>query len=411
MGNEIIAYNYSEDTYFLIPYSTGLDGEIKLGESKEQTQVFNDVIKAMESRTYRKALGELKASNSGPSMKIWGTGIHNVFVNDKPSRVKVPKETIPSAFEVFQKEIEDNGGITLGLDHLPEELLAQYPTLKKLNLLDVGQITEIGYNENSIYATKTEHTNPLVDELYAQGELENVSVVAPIRGEPCEDEDADYVLKEFKGIKRTDYVDEGGCRDCKTGLVPDDLVLTAKLGMEEDNVTDENNPGNPGEEGEGNPEEGEEAPGAQAAEGGGNPAEESTPQFVTKEEFDTRMSGIEDLIKSTAQGETAEVKAGLADMQLKARKAELTAKIGVKIKEGKITPAMEEGVLEACLAYKDDEGEEGKTADQKVDTMLASFKEQLWNPEEISRQTHDDGDGDFDYEKYKETCEEHGMTP
>lgn len=400
LSNEIIAYNWDEDKYYLIPYSTGLDGTIQLGEAKEQTQVFNDIIKAANSRIFREILGELEASSPGPSMKIWGTGIHNVYVNDEPSRVKVTPETIPDTFQVFQDELEKNDGITIGVDHIPKELLTEYPTLAKLNLLDVGKITEIGYNEDSIYATKSEHTSPLVAELYAQGELENVSIVAPIIGEPCEDEDADYLLKGFKGIKRTDYVDEGGCRSCKTGLVPDDLVLTAKLAMEEDNVTEGNNKegtaGNPaegsGEGTEGNP--GEEGEGTQSTNVEGTP--EGEPTYITKKEFNEGMTELKDLITSTA-GNTEEVKAGLSKFELKAKKAEIGAKIDAKMKDGFITPAMKGGVMMACLALKDTEE---KTADEQVDTMLASFTEKVWNPEQQSR-PGSGSDEKFDYHKAK----------
>lgn len=333
---------------------------------------------------------------------MWGTGIHSVFVNNEPSRVKVEPETIPSTFEVFQKEIEENGGIGMGVDHIPDDLVEQFPTLKKLNVLDVGRITEIGHNEDSIYATKTEHTNPLIEELYANGELKNVSIVAPIVGELCADDDADYLLKGFKGIKRMDYVDEGGCRSCKTGLVPDDLVLTAKLAMEEDNVTDENNPGNPGNpdgEGASNEEEEEEGnQGGQQASGAGNPDETTEePTYITKKEFKEGMTELKDLITSTSNN-TEEVKAGLSKMELKAKKAQIGAKIDAKMKEGLITPAMKEGVMMACLAVEDTEE---KTADEQVDTMLASFTEKIWNPEQQSR-PGSGSDGKFNYQKAKE---------
>jgi hypothetical protein len=100
----------------------------------------------------------------------------------------------------------------------------------------VGKITEIAHDENKIYATKSEHTNPLIAELFSRGELEAYSTVAPFSAEKSNDSDADFVLKRFNGINRMDYVDEGGCADCKTGIVPDDMILTAKLSMEVNNM-------------------------------------------------------------------------------------------------------------------------------------------------------------------------------
>lgn len=48
----------------------------------------------------------------------------------------------------------------------------------------------------------------------------------------------------MENIKRTDYVDEGGCRECKTGSQPEDTIMTAKLSIKEEannmGKTDEN---------------------------------------------------------------------------------------------------------------------------------------------------------------------------
>ena len=97
---------------------------------------------------------------------IWSSGDHHVFVDDKPASVHVPKDTIKKTFQLFQDEITSNGGITLGIDHIPDELLNQYPILKKMDVLNVGKITEISHDDKKIYATKSEHTNPIIAELY-----------------------------------------------------------------------------------------------------------------------------------------------------------------------------------------------------------------------------------------------------
>lgn len=110
-------------------------------------------------------------STPGLPGTIWSTGVHQVYVNKQPARVRVTQDKIPDAFRAVKNEIERNGGITLGVDHFPEELLEQFPILKEMNPLNVGRALEVAADENRIYATKTEHTNPLIAELYAQGKL------------------------------------------------------------------------------------------------------------------------------------------------------------------------------------------------------------------------------------------------
>lgn len=207
------------------------------GGVKLSTQQRGQVITKLTS-LYKQAgltgLGPLKASNSQRPGVIWKNGVHHVFVNDQPASVSVPKDTIQQTYDVFQDEINKNGGITLGIDHIPEELLEKYPILAKLNPLDVGQITEIDTDGESIYALKSEHTNPLVAELYQNGELPAYSIVADSKFRPCPTGQVDYVLDRMENIKRTDYVDEGGCRECKTGMQPDDTIMTAKLSIKEE---------------------------------------------------------------------------------------------------------------------------------------------------------------------------------
>jgi hypothetical protein len=61
-------------------------------------------------------------------------------------------------------------------------------------------------------------------------------VVAPFTASPCETGKADLVLDRFTGIKRTDYVNEGGCVDCKVGALPENMILTARLSTEDSNM-------------------------------------------------------------------------------------------------------------------------------------------------------------------------------
>lgn len=159
------------------------------GGVKLSTQQRGQVITKLTS-LYKQAgltgLGPLKAGNSRKPGVIWKNGVHHVFVNDQPASVSVPKDTIQQTYDVFQDEIDKNGGITLGIDHIPEDLLEKYPILAKLNPLDVGQITEIGTDGESIYALKSKHTNPLVAELYQNGELPAYSIVADSNSGPAQ---------------------------------------------------------------------------------------------------------------------------------------------------------------------------------------------------------------------------------
>lgn len=289
---------------------------------------------------------------------IWSEGIHHVWVNGKPARVRVPQYTIQDTYQQFQDEIQRNGGIPIGIDHIPDDLLEQYPILNKLDPQNVGRITEVKSDGNRIYATKSEHTNSEIAELYSKGELTDYSVVARMFADIDEADDADYVFNNFKRIKRMDYVDEGGCTACKVGSVPDDLILTAKLSMEVDKLTDEpkkkdepivddpklDNPKNDDEPKKDDPKIDD----PKVDEPVDDPVEPVEPVYVTQEAFDTAIGELKTLITS----EPTEIEARLAEMELRATKAEIKAKVDLKVQEGKIKPAQVTGLIEAGLAMK-----------------------------------------------------------
>lgn len=290
---------------------------------------------------------------------IWSSGLHKVFIDRKPARLYTPQYTIPDTFELFKKEIEQNGGITLGIDHLPEQLVEQYPILKKLNLFDVGKITEIKHDGSKIYATKSEHSNPLIAELYARGELPAFSLVAPIDKVICENGRADFVLEKFRGIKRADYVDEGGCADCKTGIVPDDMILTAKLSMEVDTVVEETkkekdeNPSNESHE----EDEEEEEDGSEAGETNEEEEEEeektTEPQFVTQEYFDKQIGILREAITGNSGNQEVDVEARFAKLELEAKKARVEPIVDNAIKENKILPVDKEMFINQGIEMDD----------------------------------------------------------
>jgi hypothetical protein len=297
---------------------------------------------------------------------IWSEGIHQVYVDGKPAKVKVPQYTIPETFKVFQAEIEKNGGITLGIDHLSKEVLAENPILEKLNLLDVGKIKRIGTDGSRIYALETEHSNPLVDNLYSNNELPDYSVVGPILADVNEGDDADYVFNNFKTIKRADYVGEGGCSPCNVGNVPDNLVMTAKLSIkEEDNLTNKIEITQ------------EELDTLKEKEQNFDELQKKYDDGLTlynkgKKEFEDLQKEEQDLreqllpiwndkeINASKSEKTKEIEAKLAglekeskELKLEAKKAKIEPIIDKAIEQGKILPVDREMFLQAGLSAED----------------------------------------------------------
>jgi hypothetical protein len=281
----------------------------------------------------------------------------------------MPQYKIPETFDIFQDRIMEDGGITLGIDHIPEELLGKYPILEKLNPLDVGRITRIAHDGESIYAVETLHTNPLIQELYDRGELPAYSIVADFEASPCESGEADFVVERFKSIKRTDYVDEGGCTDCRVGVVPDGLVLSAKLSFtEEDNVTDEVVSLEEDEvveevmEATESSEEIEEE--IVTTEDEVEEAEETTDTTESEEEtekeeedeevededvetIETRLDRLEDAVGLLAQKAEA-----VDEIQLQAKKSRVTTLIETHIQAGKVLPKEKDSLIQYGLDHE-----------------------------------------------------------
>lgn len=339
----------------------------------------------------------------GAKGTIWASGLHRPSVNGKPTKLYVPKETIPKTFQLFKEEITRNGGIKLGIDHIPEHLYESYPFLKKLNLDDVGKITEVRSDGERIYATKSEHTNPLIAELYARGDLPAYSIVSSIKTSPCPSGKADLILRDMNDIKRTDYVDEGACTACKVGNVPDDMILTAKLSMEEEIMTEpikepvlepvepvEPEPTEPVVEPQADPEPEPEPPEPVVAE----PLTVDSLKGMLgdfKEEVTTLVS---DLVK----GETQKVEAKLAtmkedttEMKLEAKKAVVGSKIDAKIKEGYLKPAMRDGLLEAGLAMEE----------KAFDNHLSTYDTKVWEDGQRSHFHLEEGSSEYTKEDFE----------
>lgn len=343
-----------------------------------------------------------KKTTPGPHGTIWSEGVHHVFVDQKPARVKVTQATIPEAYNKFKDEIEAHNGIQIGIDHIPDDLLDKYPILAKLDPHNVGVIREVETDGNRVYATRTEHTNPLIAELYRNGELTDYSVVASSNLDVAEGDDADYIFNSFKTIRRMDYVDEGGCQACKVGSVPDDLILTAKLSMEVDKLTNEENTQNEIEQTEETTsiENTSEETNTQQEQEQEQTEETKEVEYVTKEAFDTVITQLKDLFKTPA--EDVKVEARLADLEKKNQELELEAqkngietKINKKISEGTVIPAMKEGLLQAGLSMKEED----------FDKHLDTYKEKLVDMEQHGHLEAGNSTDEYTFETYKKRRE------
>ena len=195
-----------------------------------------------EAVSYAKKLGvdnvinarlSMKATNGKPEIdgRIWSAGMHHVFVNDKPARVYVPEETIMNTFEGVRNLIQDQGRLPIGIDHLSDDTLIENEILAKMNLLDVGSVSKVGTDGQSIYILDSELTNQQIRELNSQGELPAYSIVGAMDAKPCPSGQADYVVNSID-VERVDIVQDGGCQVCKVGAQPGELILTSKKSEE-----------------------------------------------------------------------------------------------------------------------------------------------------------------------------------
>jgi hypothetical protein len=104
----------------------GARGGVK-GLSGTAAAILKNKIRKLYKEAGLEIPEEMKASQPPPMSPgakgtIWKAGIHGVWVDNKPTRVFAPQYTIPETYELWNKAIEENGGITLGIDHIPEEL-------------------------------------------------------------------------------------------------------------------------------------------------------------------------------------------------------------------------------------------------------------------------------------------------
>lgn len=148
--------------------------------------------------------------------KFWTKG-HIELLDPKDNKVKkfyVSRESIQKTYNHIKYTLQKKGKIPIGIDHIPPNLLENFPILKKMDVLNVGEITDVKLIDDSIYINKANIFNPTIQELYEAGELTSLSMVGYMKTEPCkQDPKVQYVLDNE--IISVDIVDEGACKTCK----------------------------------------------------------------------------------------------------------------------------------------------------------------------------------------------------
>ena len=144
---------------------------------------------------------------------IWTHGEMHLWVDNKPAKVYIPPSNPKETYQKLKSKLSKEGTIPIGIDHLPDNLIEANPILAKLNLLNVGAITEIQYADDAIQIVEAELTNPLIKKLYDDGELDMVSIVANSTTSECPRGDYDYIV-DTTDITRVDIVEKGACAKC-----------------------------------------------------------------------------------------------------------------------------------------------------------------------------------------------------
>ena len=259
---------------------------------------------------------------------FWTHGDMDLFVNNEPAHVYIPKSNVKEAYQNVQSRLSEDGSIPIGIDHLPDNIIEANPILAKLDLLNVGKITEIEYANDTISIVEAEFTNPLIKQLYLDGELDMVSIVATSNVSECP-KDYDYIV-DHTDIIRVDIVEKGACKTCN---IPkphdDDTVVYARYSIKEETIM----------------------------------AEDALTAEAVQEIIQTALNPIkEELEKQSKRLDTLEESAGETneesnteetDEELEAKLAELKkqtaeAQVEMQIMAGKILPAQKESMIELC---------------------------------------------------------------
>ncbi len=264
---------------------------------------------------------------------FWTHGDMDLFVNNEPAHVYIPKSNVKEAFDKVQSRLSKEGSIPIGIDHLPDNIIEANPILAKLDLLNVGEITEIEYANDTITIVEAELTNPLIRTLYENGELDMVSIVATSNVSECPN-DYDYIVNHTD-ITRVDIVEKGACPTCNIPKPHDDdePVVYARYSIKEEEIM----------------------------------AEDALTAEVVQEIINTALNPIKEQLEKQNKrlddleanaGETnnnGEGEANKEDEEVKARLAEANneiakAKVQMAITSGKLYPAEEESMIELCAS-------------------------------------------------------------
>jgi hypothetical protein len=265
---------------------------------------------------------------------FWTNGEMNLWVNNEPAKVYVPKSNVKEAYDIIQSRLSKEGSIPIGIDHLPDDIINANPILAKLNLLDVGEISKIKYANDTITIVEAKLTNPQILALYEAGELDMVSIVATSNVSECP-KDYDYIVNSTD-ITRVDIVEKGACPTCN---IPkphndDDTVVYARYSIK----------------------------------GGNTMADELTPEAIKamldealkpiNERLDKQDKAIEDIKTSMEEngeegGEADPKPSDETNKEVEAKIAELkkesaTAQVNMAIMAGKIVPAQKDSMIELC---------------------------------------------------------------
>lgn len=341
---------------------------------------FFDVIKL---NAKLKTIKSEMPKKDGPRGAIWATGLHKVFVDDKPSTVYVPQYTIQETFNDLNTTLKREGRIPIGFDHIDEKLLKQYPLLAKINLEDVGSIYRIGTDGDKIYSLESELSNDVVKNLHEKGELPSWSIMGKFKSQPCPDGRADHIAVKTI-INRPDVVEQGGCEVCTTSTEPGEILITSKKSkpeMEDDEMVEKEEKQEDNEmdeEGEPTKEESSEA-----VEDKSNESEEEkqdNDESVNEEEESAEEESEDDKsdeLKSRMdklERENKELKELIEGKKpVKAKQSEdKDETVEQLIKAGKATPAQREPLMKLSASNPEAFKEYAKTLGQSVDMTVKS---------------------------------------
>ena len=346
-----------------------------------------------------------KIAAKSPDGKVWGAGMHHVWVNDEPARVWVPEDTVLDTFKQMNEVIRLKGHMGLGIDHLTDDILKNNQILSKLNLLDVGEITDIVTDGQGIYINESHLTNDAVKALHDDDALPSYSIVGSMESKPCPSGKADYVLTGLD-VERVDFVEEGGCQSCKVGVQPEGMVLTAKISIKGDKSMSE--------------------------EVVNETIQEEVVETIVDEAVPVEPVETEEIVEDTKEEEVVEVEEEVSEMQtlkdeiaslremletkkapVEAQTSEFDAEGEVKklIKAGRATPSMKKALLEVATvsedAFKSMAASLPKMVSLGTKAKLAKVEEQT-KPKAPKKITIDDPEW-YDSEEYKEMLEQFGM--